>query len=70
LEVNSEVWRPLLDVARNQDITLLYSAHDIEHNNAVAIRSFLEKTGRRFLGCHYKQTVFKGGRKNEKNSAG
>jgi uncharacterized protein YeaO (DUF488 family) len=43
LEINSEAWRPLLAMARNQDITLLYSAHYIEHNNAVAIRSFLEK---------------------------
>ena len=43
LENNSDAWRPLLDMARKQDVTLLYGAHDIEHNNAVAIRSFLEK---------------------------
>jgi len=43
LEANSSAWRPLLDMASKQDITLLYSAHDIEHNNAVALRSFLEK---------------------------
>ncbi len=43
LEVNSDAWRPLVDMARKQDITLLYGAHDIEHNNAVALRSFLEK---------------------------
>lgn len=43
LEANSETWRPLLEMARKQDITLLYSAHDIEHNNAVALRSFLER---------------------------
>ena len=51
LESNSEAWRPLLDTARMRDITLLYSAHDVEHNNAVAIRSFLEKTGSRFSEC-------------------
>jgi uncharacterized protein YeaO (DUF488 family) len=39
---NSEAWHPLLDIARKQDITLLFSAHDLEHNNAVALRSFLE----------------------------
>ncbi|MDU0458638.1 MAG: DUF488 domain-containing protein [Geobacteraceae bacterium] len=44
LEANSEAWRPLLEMAQKQDITLLYSAHDIEHNNAVALQSFLEKT--------------------------
>lgn len=43
LEANSAAWRFLLDMARKQDITLLYSAHDIEHNNAVALRAFLEK---------------------------
>lgn len=43
LEANSSSWRPLLDMARKQDVTLLYGAHDIEHNNAVALRSFLEK---------------------------
>jgi uncharacterized protein YeaO (DUF488 family) len=43
LEKNCDAWRPLLDMARKQDITLLYSAYDIEHNNAVAIRLFLEK---------------------------
>jgi uncharacterized protein YeaO (DUF488 family) len=42
LDANSENWRPLLDLARIQDITLLYSAQDINHNNAVALKSFLE----------------------------
>ena len=43
LEANSEAWLPLLDMAGKQDLTLLYSAHDTEHNNAVALRLFLEK---------------------------
>jgi len=42
LEANDEAWRILLAMARKQDITLLYSAHDTEHNNAVALGSFLE----------------------------
>jgi len=49
LEGKSEVWRPLLDLARQQDITLLFSAHDPERNNAVALKLFLEeqlKSGR------------------------
>ncbi|MDR3580070.1 MAG: DUF488 domain-containing protein [Oryzomonas sp.] len=40
---NSQNWHFLLDISRKQDITLLFSAHDIEHNNAVALRSYLEK---------------------------
>ncbi len=42
LEGNCEAWRPLLNLSRKQDVTLLYSAHDTEHNNAVALRLFLE----------------------------
>ena len=38
-----EAWHPLLKMARQQDITLLFSAHDLEHNNAVALRLFLEE---------------------------
>lgn len=43
LESNAEAWLPVLDVARKRNITLLYGAHDIEHNNAVALRSFIKK---------------------------
>ena len=43
LKGNSEAWHSLLVLARMQDITLLFSAHDQEHNNAVALRSFIEK---------------------------
>lgn len=42
LEAQGEAWRPLLEMARQQDITLLYSAHDMTHNNALALRLFLE----------------------------
>jgi uncharacterized protein YeaO (DUF488 family) len=42
LEGKPETWSPLLPEARAGDITLLFSAHDIEHNNAAALRDFLE----------------------------
>ncbi len=42
LEANSEAWRPLLEKAQTQTITLLFSAHDVEHNNAVLLKLFLE----------------------------
>ena len=35
--------QPLLDAAEQGDITLLYSAHDTEHNNAVVLKSYLEE---------------------------
>lgn len=42
LEGNQDSWKPLLDEARQGTVTLLYSAHDEEHNNAVALKAFLE----------------------------
>jgi uncharacterized protein YeaO (DUF488 family) len=38
---NPASWRPMLDAARKGNVTLLYSSHDAEHNNAVALQSFL-----------------------------
>jgi uncharacterized protein YeaO (DUF488 family) len=34
---------PILQAARNGSVTLLYSSHDTEHNNAVVLRDYLEK---------------------------
>ena len=41
LDEHPETWRPLLDALSADDITLLYSSHDTEHNNAVALRRYL-----------------------------
>jgi uncharacterized protein YeaO (DUF488 family) len=41
LEERPESWRPLLVAAGEGPITLVYAARDTEHNNAVALRSFL-----------------------------
>lgn len=42
LEEHSDSWQPLLARARRGHVTLVYSAHDTEHNNAVALKEFLE----------------------------
>ena len=39
---NSSAWQPLLKAAQRGTVTLLYSSHDAEHNNAAALKSFLE----------------------------
>jgi uncharacterized protein YeaO (DUF488 family) len=31
----------MLEAARRGDVTLIYSRHDSEHNNAVALKEFL-----------------------------
>lgn len=43
LAANRAVCQPLLDAAEQGDITLLYSARDTEHNNAVVLKSCLEE---------------------------
>lgn len=42
LEFRPEVWRPLLEAARRGPVTLLFAARDVNHNNAVALKAFLE----------------------------
>jgi uncharacterized protein YeaO (DUF488 family) len=42
LERHADAWQPLLARARRDRVTLVYSAHDTEHNNAVALKEFLD----------------------------
>jgi uncharacterized protein YeaO (DUF488 family) len=44
LDADPMVWQPILNAAsRRKMVTLIYSAHDTEHNNAVALRDYLRK---------------------------
>lgn len=43
LDSKPEAWRPLVEAARRGNVTLLYSARDTEHNNAVALKVYLEE---------------------------
>ena len=38
-----EAWQPILSAARRGMVTLVYSSHDTEHNNAVALQEFLRR---------------------------
>ena len=40
-----EAWAPIRDAARQGTVTLLYSSHDTEHNNAVALKEYIEHKG-------------------------
>ena len=42
LDANPKAWQPLLQAARKGSVELLYSSRDTEHNNAVALRDYLE----------------------------
>ncbi|MEO6983588.1 MAG: DUF488 family protein, partial [Edaphobacter sp.] len=41
LRANPDAWKPIIDAARDGAVTLIYSSHDTEHNNAVALEEFL-----------------------------
>ena len=43
LESNGEACAGLLDGACSGTLTLLYAAHDTEHNSAVVLKEFLER---------------------------
>ena len=43
LDQKADAWQPLLDAAQQGDITLVFSARDEEHNNALALKRYLEK---------------------------
>jgi uncharacterized protein YeaO (DUF488 family) len=40
---HADAWQPLLARARRDLVTLVYSAHDTEHNNAIALKEFLDQ---------------------------
>lgn len=42
LSANAEALHPILDAARRGKVTLVYSSHDLEHNNAVALKKYVE----------------------------
>jgi uncharacterized protein YeaO (DUF488 family) len=42
LNARAEAWAPIRDAAQRGPVTLLYSSHDGEHNNAVALKEYLE----------------------------
>jgi uncharacterized protein YeaO (DUF488 family) len=47
LDAQPEAWRPILSMARRGTVTLVYSSHDTEHNNAVALQEYLRANSRR-----------------------
>lgn len=47
LEKRPEAWQPILESAERGAVTLLYSSHDMEHNNAVALKRFSRQSWRK-----------------------
>ena len=43
LDKKPEAWQPLLEAGRKGTVTLVYSAQDSQHNNAVALAEYLRR---------------------------
>ena len=43
LRANPASWRALLSRSRRGRVTLVYAAHDLEHNGALALKAFLDR---------------------------
>jgi uncharacterized protein YeaO (DUF488 family) len=44
LRESPDSWAPIVAAEKNGPVTLVYGARDTEHNNAVALRAFLQKS--------------------------
>ena len=42
-----EAWQPIVAAARRGPVTLVYSSHDTQYNNAVALHEYLRRQARR-----------------------
>jgi uncharacterized protein YeaO (DUF488 family) len=47
LDSRPESWQPILSAARGRRVTLVYSSHDEQHNNAVALKEYLQAKERK-----------------------
>lgn len=47
LDATLEALQPIRKAMREGPVTLLFSSHDAEHNNAVALKSYLSKSSTR-----------------------
>jgi uncharacterized protein YeaO (DUF488 family) len=43
LDGKPEAWDPIMGAARHGRVTLIFSSRDIEHNNAVALKQYLDR---------------------------
>lgn len=46
LDANPDAWEPILEDAKSGTVTLLFSAHDTDHNGAVVLRDYLSERAR------------------------
>ena len=47
LDSRPEAWQPIVSAVRLGRVTLVYSSHDTQHNNAVALQEYVQAKTRR-----------------------
>ena len=47
LDSRPQAWKTIVSAARRGTVSLIYSSHDTQHNNAVALRDYLHAQARR-----------------------
>ena len=47
LDSRTEAWQRIVSAARRGRVTLVYSSHDTQHNNAVALQEYVQAKARR-----------------------
>jgi uncharacterized protein YeaO (DUF488 family) len=47
LDASADALEPIREASRRGTVTLVYSSHDTEHNNAVALKDYLERKARK-----------------------
>jgi len=52
LRTNPHAVEPIITAAKRGNVTLLYSSHDTEHNNAVALKDYIEGGSRKRSASH------------------
>ncbi|MCC7155917.1 MAG: DUF488 domain-containing protein [Bryobacterales bacterium] len=53
LDSHPEAWEQLQDAGRHSRVTLIYSSHDTEHNNALALKDYIEAHLKRKAGASH-----------------
>ena len=43
LRAHPSAWKPLVTAGRRGRVTLIYAAHDVAHNGAIALKAFLDR---------------------------
>ncbi|SEA27485.1 Uncharacterized conserved protein YeaO, DUF488 family [Desulfuromusa kysingii] len=43
LDKHQNTWQPIIEAAKTDKVTLLYSSHDADHNNVIALKKYLEE---------------------------